>query len=531
MKNVTIKIFLILILTYLTTNPIAATTTDADWTQKEEITLEWGDSYSTGNYTVVAESFDKQALRVMLTIYKNQEELQTAILSEGETLEISTIKVTVNTIGGCIGETQAPYTETTIYTMKSPALGLDIENNMTANGLVNISFILENTGGIRFTNISMEVSLPDDLIPYKGDNNRYQSSFDSVIHRQNDSVLSVFLENISVESDKTTWVHVEIPALPENMGVQIHSDVLGYDLDNKPYYLSQDRNITIEPAINVTKLPIHQIVNASKGYFNMGDRVYVMITVYNSATTDARDVTIDETIMTRNFVMDPDSTLSWTIDLPAHQSYTFNYYLRPVRPGEVQLSTTKISRVYKGQLYSKIIDSTTAKIYGPYFEISKTLDNNLATPGDLIEVTVIAKNTGNYAAYLELKDEIPDFAQSVDGALTTSGVVKPGAKLSINYTLKLKKTGKFRFPYAYGEYISSYYSGNAHSTRPIINVVEHTPTPTAIETFEANNSEVNNSKEDTNKSGINDLLDIPGFNLITCMVIFIITYLIKKPDQ
>ncbi len=526
MNTVLRRSSLILILAYLIINPTYAVTTDADWAQKEEITLEWGDSYSTGNYTVLAESFDKQAVRVMLTIYKNQKELQTAILSEGETLEVSTIKVTVNTIGGCMGETQTPYVKTTVYSMKSPALGLDIVNNMTTDGLVNISFILKNTGGIRFTNISMEVSLPDDLIPYKGDKNKYQSSFDSVIHLQNDYVLSVFLENVSVESDKTTWVHVEIPALPENMEVQIHSDVLGYDLDNQPYYLSEEQNITIEPAINVTKLPIHQIVNASGGYFNMGDRVYVMITVYNSATTNARDVTIDETIMARNFVMDPDSTLSWTIDLPAHQSETFNYYLRPVRPGEVQLSTTKISREYKGRLYSKIIDSTTAKIYGPYFEISKALDNNLTTPGSLIKVTVIAENTGNHAAHLELKDEIPDFTQLIDGTLNSSGVVKPGGKLSINYTLKIKKTGEFRFPYAYGEYISSYYSGNAHSTRPTINVVEYTPTPTAIETFE-----VNNSKEDTNKSGMNDLLDIPGFNLLTGLVIFIITYLIKKQDQ
>ncbi len=127
---------------------------------------------------------------------------------------------------------------------------------------------------------------------------------------------------------------------------------------------------------------------------------------------------------------------------------------------------------------------------------------------------------------MELWDEIPDFAQLIDGALNSSGVVKPGGKLSINYTLKLKKTGEFRFPYAYGEYISSNYNGNAHSSRPIINVVEYTATPTAIETVE-----VNNSKEDTNKSKTNDLLDIPGFNLLTGLVIFIITYLIKKPDQ
>lgn len=517
---------MILILIYIIINPTSALTTDADWTQKEEITLEWGDSYSTGNYTILAESFDKQAVRVMLTIYKNQKELKTAILSEGETLEVSTIKVTINKIGGCIGETQTPFAEITVYTMKSPALSLDMENDMTSEGLVNISFILENTGGIRFSNISMEVSLSDDLIPYKRDNNKYQSSFDSVYHRQNNYFLSVFLENVSVESEETTWVHVEIPALPDNMEVQIHCDVLGYDLDNKPYYLSEDQNITIEPAINVTKLPIHQIVNASEGYFNMGDRVYVMITVYNSATTDAMDITIDETIMARNFVMDPDSTLCWTIDLPAHQSETFNYYLRPVRPGEVQLSTTKISREYKGRLYLKIINSTTTKVYGPYFEISKNLDNNLAAPGDLIKVTVVAENTGNHAAYLELKDEIPDFAQLIDGTLNSSGVVKPGGKISINYTLKLKKTGEFRFPYAHGEYISSHYSGNAQSARPNIKVFEYTPAPTAIETIE-----VNNSKEDINKSKTKDLFDIPGFNLLTFLVIFIITYLIKKTDQ
>lgn len=525
MNNVLRKILLILILPYLFTNPITAVTTDADWTQQEEVTLEWGDSYSTGNYTILAESFDKQAVHIMLTIYKNQEELQTAILSEGETFEVSTIKLTIDNIGGCDDETQTPYAEMTIYTMKSPALSLELEKNMTTDGLVNISFNLKNTGGIRFTNISLEVLLPTDLIPYKGENNKYQTSFDSLTRQQNDSVLFILLENVSVESEEITWIQVEIPALPESMEVRIHSNVLGYDLDDKSYYLSKELNTTIEPAINVTKVPIHGMVNKSGDYFNMGDRLYVMITVHNSATTDANDVTIDETIMTKNFVMDPDSTLSWTIDLPARQSETVTYFLRPVRPGEIQLSITNISREYKGQQYSIIINSTTAMIYGPYFEISKTLDNNIVSLDDLIKVTVVAQNTGNHAGYLELKDEIPDSAQLIDGTLNSSGIVKPGGNLSMNYTLKLKNTGEFRFPYAYGEYISSDYIGNAHSTRPIINVLEYTPTPTpaAIETIE-----VNYSEEQTNKSESTNLFNIPGLNLLTGLVIFILSYLTRK---
>jgi hypothetical protein len=516
-------ILIITLLTCLIPHSSAVITVDADWTQKEEITLEWGDSYSTGNYTIVVEDFNRQAVQIALGIYKHDEKIQTAIMSAGETTEVSTIKITINSIRGCSGETESPFAKMTIYTMKPPAISLDTKGNMTSQGLTNISVILENSGGIRFYNITLDVLLPEDLMPYKDHSNNYQTNFDSVQVGPNSSMVTSTLENISVNSKVTRWINVEMPALPQKIDVPVSVHAHGIDLDMQEYNVSKEVNISIEPAIKVVKMPLHKMVNTSEDYFNMNDRVYVSISVYNLATTDAFNVNINETLHTSNFIMDPESELEWTFDLPPRQSFSCSYYLKPIRPGEFQISTTSISREYKEHTYINTINSTTASIYGPYFEINKTLNNYKITPDETVNVTVVAKNTGNHASYLSLEDEIPAFAQLIDGHLNVSGVVKPGNTLSTNYTLKMEKTGSFRFSPAVGQYNARHYSGIAYSTRPLINIEENTPTPTMTEP-----EHIMNNSSGTNNSEKSDSKGIPGFYFLNGLLVFILLYVSNK---
>lgn len=509
----TIVIFISFIL-----NGNAITIYDTDWTNKEDVTLEWGDSYSTGNYTILAEDFDKQSIQSIVTIFKNNEEIHTAIMSDGETIEVSTIKITINEIGGCSGESEIPYVKTTIFTMKPPALSIDIENNMTSDGLMNLTFIIENSGGIRFTNITLNAMIPDDL---KVSSNKYEDSFDSLSSIQNGSLITGTMENLSAGSKDTMWVKLEIPVLPKKIEIPIIIDSLGYDLDNRAYEISNKVNMTIEPAIKLKKVPLHAMINDSDDNFYMDDRVYVSITVFNSASTDAYDVTLNETLMNSNFILDPDSELDWTFDLPARHSKSFYYFMRPVRPGEVQLSVTNISRVYNGHTFLNSTNSTTVKIFGSYFEISKTLNNYKITPEEKLIVNVEAKNTGNHASYLILTDEIPDFAEFIQGTLNTSEVVKPGDTISFNYTLNINKIGDYRFPSAIGHYIEPHYEGTAYSTRPLIQVLEIIPISTIIEPINNENNS-NHTVEPENKENNS----IPGIRVIGTLTIITLGYLI-----
>jgi len=491
---------------------------DTEWTQQEEITLEWGDSYSTGNYSVQAPSFDKQAGRIILVIYKYNKEIHSAIMSAGDTTKVSTIKVTIKTIHGCCGETGTPFSTMTIYTMKPPQISLDATHNITKQGLANISITLENTGGIRFHNITLNTTLPNDLIPYKDDSGINHTSFEKMYIRRNASEFTSVIENIFVGSKETKWIKVEIPALPQNITIPIHISAYGYDLDEKPYNTSAIVDIKIEPAIKVIKIPLHRIVNKSEDHFNMNDMVYVWISVFNSATTDAFNVSINETIMTKNFILDPDVDLDWTFDLRSRESKTFNYFLRPIRPGEIRISRTTISREYQSHIYIRIMNATTAKIYGPYVEISKKLNETWMSPGKLVNVSVMANNTGNHACYLELTDVVPGFAKLIDGQLNNSSVVKPGGSLSINYTLKIDDRGEFRFPPAVGVYTDlMHYAGTAYSTRPVIKISKAQETPEVFETgIEIIEDIVENTTliEDNN-SNETDSNGIPGFSLLT----------------
>ena len=512
-------ILTVVIFIYFIFNVNAVTIYDTDWTNKEDITLEWGDSYSTGNYTILAEDFDKQAIQSVLTIVKNNEEIHTAITSAGETIAVSTIKITINEIGGCSGDSEIPYVKMTIFTMKPPALSIDLENNMTSDGLMNLTFIVENSGGIRFTNITLNVMIPDDL---KVSGNKYDNSFDSLSSLQNGSLITGTLENLSAGSKETIWAKLVIPALPDIIEIPINIDALGYDLDNRPYEISKNVNVIVEPALKVYKDPIHAFINDSNVFY-INDRVYVSITVFNSATTDANDISITETLMTSNFVLDPDTSLDWTIDLPARTSESFYYFMRPIRPGDVQISTTNVSREYKGQIYLKTIDPTTVKIYGSYFKISKNLDNNMTTLDETVIVTVVAENTGNHASYLTLTDEIPEYAQFIQGTLNTSEVVKPGDTISLNYTLKIKKIGDYRFPSAIGKYKETHYEGTAYSTRPLIQVSEITLISTIIEPINTeNNSNDTIDPENTEQNSI------PGFGFLSTLTIINLAYLMRN---
>lgn len=494
---------------------------DTEWTQQEEITLEWGDNYSTGNYNIQAQSFDKKAGRIILVIYKNNKEIHSAIMSAGDTTKVSTIKVAVKTIRGCGGETGTPFSTMTIYTMKLPKISLGATHKMTKQGLANISITLENTGGIRFHNITLNTTLPNDLIPCKDDSGINQTSFEKMDIRPNDTEFTSIIKNFFVGSKEINWINVEIPALPQNITIPIHISAHGYDLDEKPYSTSATVNIKIEPAIKVTKIPLHRIVNKGEDHFNMNDMVYVWISVFNSATTDAFNVSVDETIITKNFILDPDVDLDWTFDLLSRESKTFNYFLRPIRPGEIRISRTTVSREYKSHLYVKTMDATTAKIYGPYLEISKTLNKSQISPGKVVKVSVAAKNTGNHACFLELGDTVPYFAVLIDGQLNNSRVVKPGSSLSIFYTLKIEDRGEFRFPAAVGEYTDlAHYTGIAYSTRPVIKISKPEETPEEVETEKEIIVETveNTTLIGDNNSNETDSNGIPGFSLLTGLI-------------
>ncbi|MCG7849549.1 MAG: DUF11 domain-containing protein [ANME-2 cluster archaeon] len=408
--------------------------------------------------------------------------------------------------------------------MEPPAINLIATYNLTKEGLGNISINLENSGGIRFSNITLNLDLPEDFILYKDNENKYQTSFDSVNPESSDYILTSILENVSVGSKESKWVKVEGPVLPQEIEIPIHINAQGYDLDNALLNVSRDMNLTIEPSIIMRKATLNRSLDTAEDYFNINDRFYVMITISNLAITEADNIKLNESLLNSNFVLDPDSPLVWTFNLPGRHSRYFVYYLKPVSPGEVKVSTTKISREYKGLLYENSIDPTTVMIYGPYFKISKTLDKYSISPGETVTVTVAAENQGNHAAFLTLSDEIPSFSQFVDGSLNDSGMVlKPGKTLAINYQLTIEELGDFRFPSATGQYAAMHDNGIVYSTRPMIHVSKPTPTPTMTQAIDT--TQDHNESNNTGQSGSST---IPGFSVVTSLVILILFYFNSK---
>ncbi|MCM3782714.1 hypothetical protein M3231_06995 [Neobacillus mesonae] len=72
-------------------------------------------------------------------------------------------------------------------------------------------------------------------------------------------------------------------------------------------------------------------------------------------------------------------------------------------------------------------NSVTTPIYRPLIGVTKSLNDNYATIGDTITVTIILQNTGNIAAQVNVTDPIPIGTQFVAGSVTVGGTSVPSA--------------------------------------------------------------------------------------------------------
>lgn len=182
---------------------------------------------------------------------------------------------------------------------------------------------------------------------------------------------------------------------------------------------------------------------------------YTGISLYlkNNGTYDIENVAITD-FLPEGFRLLGNQSLHWVVDVPAGGDREYRYLVRPQEPSKEGIifpaATAKF--IIKSEAYTIQSNKPAIVVYGPRVVLRKQTDVSEIKPGDSVNVTVFAENTGNAPTSIVISDNLPEGAILVSGKTTSEGVLEPGMNMSFNYTLKTDAKKSIKLPPATAEY-------------------------------------------------------------------------------
>lgn len=131
------------------------------------------------------------------------------------------------------------------------------------------------------------------------------------------------------------------------------------------------------------------------------------------------------------------------LEIRAGESQSVSYQMRARRPGEGQvILPAKASFIWNGERYQVSSESPIVSVYGPFLEVTRQIRPNSVEAGQLLEVSMGVKNTGNRFAGASFHMDTPDGADMVSGRAEERFRLAPGETKTFNYSLRSTRPGK-----------------------------------------------------------------------------------------
>jgi len=239
--------------------------------------------------------------------------------------------------------------------------------------------------------------------------------------------------------------------------------------------------------------------------------------VRNAGLCNINDIVLKDSIMS-NMHLQNDATLEKTLSLKSGETVedVFKYTLVPEKPGEFTLPAVVATFTLPNGESKEVTSNTSQKItiYGPYIEITKTVDKQQLNPGDKLTVTVTTKNTGNVDASVTVSDTVPSEAKLISGETSFKQVLESkGGSKTITYILQMNKEGEIEIPACKASYLDlDKYSGEVYSEASTVNV--GTITLEGSSSQPEGSTDSNEEKEESSNQSTGteeDYGDTPGF--------------------
>ena len=196
---------------------------------------------------------------------------------------------------------------------------------------------------------------------------------------------------------------------------------------------------------------------------------YTGISLYlkNNGTYDIGNVAVTDSLP-EGFRLVGNESLQWVVNIPAGGEMEYRYLVRPQEPSKegIVLPAATAKYMIESKEYTIESNKPAIVVYGPRIALRKLAGVSEIKPGDSVNVTVIAENTGNAPTNIIITDTLPEGVILLNGTTTSKGVLEPDTSMSFNYTLKPEKS--IKLPPATAEY----YEYESKGRKIIVNSAE-----------------------------------------------------------
>lgn len=484
-----------------------------EWVEKKDgAKLYWGETINVEGYDIKAEDFNEDGM-VFVSISKDGEKLKTSPLTPGlefeynDEIKVYAQKVDPNyeviTKDGREFKTGKwnPYAELDILLRGKPGFDIDVEtkkdtydSKLTGDNRIGITINVKNDGEAKAQNVVLTVDT-DGLEVFNG---KTKYTYTKILKGETVEPISLTLKA------STPWEDTDY-----NISVKTACE----DIKSKKYEHAGYKIIKIEKKWDLI---------ISKSFIkerHMGENVPVSVTIRNAGLCDINNIVLKDSIVS-NMHLQKDAALEKTLSLKSGETAedVFKYTLVPEKPGEYTfpktIATFTLSNGQSQQVESDNSEKIT--IYGPYIEITKTVNKQQLSPGDELTVTVTAKNTGNIDASVTVTDTVPSEAKLISGETSFKQVLESnGGSKTITYIMQMNKEGEIKLPACKASFLDlDKYSGEVYSEAPVVSVgktITLEGSSSQPEGSTGSNEEKNEPSDQSTGGTEEDYGDTPGF--------------------
>lgn len=507
---------------------------NVEWEEKlDGAKLSWGSTITVNGYEIKAEDFNEDKM-VFVSISKDGEKLKTSPLTAGmefeydDEIKVYAQKVDPNyeilTKDGKEFKTGNwnPYAELDILVRGKPGFDIKVEtkkdtydSKSAGDNRIDVTVTVNNNGKAKAQNVVLTVDTGDL----------------EVLNGKTKYTYTKILKGETVEPITLT---LKTPAPWEDTNFKITAKTTGEDIKGNKYEQTGSKSIKVEKKWDLI------VSKSATKERHMGEKVYVSVTVRNRGICDINNIALKDQIVS-GMRLKESVPLEKTLSLKAGEGAekVFEYILIPERPGDYTfpkpVATFTLANGQSKEVTSE--NSETTKIYGPYIEITKTINKQQLNPGDELTVTVTARNTGNVDASVTATDTVPPEAKLISGETSFKQVLGSGSSKTITYIMQMHKEGEVQLPACKATFLDlDKYSGEVISETPVVYV----GTPMAIEGSSSqpegetgSNQEKNEPAGQAQTSGTEeDYGDTPGFGSILAVAgLLTVTGLLRKKSN
>lgn len=413
----------------LLTIPAAA----VEWGDTAKADLHWGEKLRLEDYTLEVADFtpeEKTPPQVMLNLFEDKDRIATRALEAGEEFTIDDkVRVQVMEIerGDWLeDENREPSVAVRIQTRTIPELYIYLitdKDTYEPDQDVKFQLGVENRGLAKAEDIKIELSSDPTLI----DSEYTKSSLAPGEIWDDKPATKEEIDPIEFK--------LKAPSPPEPIDFKVTAHACYLDSEGDPL---ESWGGTLFSVFGPLKIDKYAEENQK-----LGEKSYVHITLRNCGKTILKIELKDSTC--RNF--ETDSSLKWNFEILPGKTETVSYQIEPKDPGDGQIlpsaeATYQIDRkTYKATSSSPVID-----VLGPQVEAKKSASSKVVELGETVVMTLELKNTGNQRTRITLNEEIPSWAEFLEGKTTISQVLLPEEVAILEYSITSWKSGKFEVP-------------------------------------------------------------------------------------